>query len=68
MEWRDYDQFFGVKLFFTDLVTNVKAVSVSPNTTLIYNFESAETDSLKIIVALAPNQPVDGKTFVLQFL
>ncbi len=57
----DYDQFFGVKPVLHGLGYERKAVSVSPNTTLIYNFESAETDSLKIIVALAPNQPVDGK-------
>jgi hypothetical protein len=39
-----------------------KAVSLSPNTTLIYNFEVSQTDSLKITVALAPNHPVNGNT------
>lgn len=57
----DYDAFIGEKPVLHGLGYERKAVSLSPNTTLVYNFESAETDSLKIIVALAPNHPVNGK-------
>lgn len=57
----DYDAFIGEKPVIHGLGYERKAVSLSPNTTLVYNFESAETDSLKIIVALAPNHPVNGK-------
>ncbi len=56
----DYDKFMGEKPVLHGLGYERKAVSVSPNTTLDYNFESTATDSLKIIVALAPNHPVDG--------
>lgn len=57
----DYDAFIGEKPVLHGLGYERKAVSLSPNTTLVYNFESAETDSLKIIVALTPNHPVNGK-------
>ncbi len=57
----DYDKFMGEKPVLHGLGYERKAVTVSPNTTLVYNFELAATDSLKIIVALAPNHPVDGK-------
>ncbi len=57
----DYDLFIGLKPLLHGLGYERKAVSVSPETTLVYNFESVATDSLKIIVALAPNHPVDGK-------
>ena len=58
----DFHRFEGPKPLAHGLGYERKAVSLSPNTTLIYNFEVSQTDSLKITVALAPNHPVNGNT------
>ncbi len=57
----DYHTYEGIKPILHGLGYERKAVSVLPKTSLIYNFECAATDSLKIIIALAPNHPVDNK-------
>jgi hypothetical protein len=58
----DFQSFEGPNPLAHGLGYERKAVSLSPNTTLIYNFEVSQTDSLKITVALAPNHPVNGNT------
>lgn len=62
-EWNgaDFNRYEGAKPICHGLGYQRKAVSLSPNTTLTYDFETTSTDSLNIIVALAPNHPVDGK-------
>ena len=58
----DFHHFEGPKPLPHGLGYERKAVSLSPNTSLIYSFEALQTDSLRITVALAPNHPVNGNT------
>lgn len=57
----DFDSFEGPKPVGHGLGYQRKAVSLSPKTTLVYNFQFSSADSIKVSVALAPNHPVDGK-------
>lgn len=57
----DYHRLQGEKPVLHGLGYQRKAVSLAPNSSLIYEFDVRGTDSLSITVALVPNHPVDGR-------
>lgn len=57
----EYSGLIGQKPVAHGLGYERKAVSLAPNTTLQYQFETAGNDSIQITVALVPNHSVNGK-------
>jgi hypothetical protein len=56
----EYKEFAGIKPIAHGLGYERGAISLPKGTSVIYNFETTGLDSIKIKVALAPNQPVEG--------
>lgn len=57
----DYHRLQGEKPVLHGLGYQRKAVSLAPNSSLIYEFNVNNADTLSITVALVPNHPVDGR-------
>lgn len=60
MNGADYQSYQGLTPVKHGLGYARKAVSVAPNTSLQYTFETTEADTLHITVALVPNHPIEG--------
>jgi hypothetical protein len=56
----DYHRLQGEKPVMHGLGYQRKAVSLAPQSSLIYEFDIQNADTLSITVALVPNHPVDG--------
>ncbi len=57
----EYHRLLGEKPVLHGLGYQRKAVSLAPNSSLIYEFDVRNADTLSVTVALVPNHPVDGR-------
>ena len=57
----DFNSVVGEQPILHGLGYQSKAVNVLPNSSLTFHFETSNTDSLKITVALVPNHPINGR-------